>query len=326
MTTDKLRLGLPSKGRLQEQMIEFFAEAGIKIVKARNERQYAGSLQGVPGVELVFLQAGEIPRELARGEIHLGVTGEDLIRERISDWARKVALLKPLGFGHADLIVAVPKCWVDVATMADLDDVAAAFRADHGHPLRVATKYLNSARLFFQEKGVADYRLVESQGATEGAPATETAEVIVDITSSGETLRANHLKVLEDGLILRSQAQLCASLVAAWGPGARAALGLFLRQIEARERAREAAVVRALIDRRSLETVEAALAAAGAVLGQRPAATSIGLAAIRCPRAAVAEVVALLSDCGARGIEVTRPDMVFEAESETHRAFIARLG
>jgi ATP phosphoribosyltransferase len=216
-----LTLGLPSKGRLQIDTIAWFAARGIEIARTGDQRQYAAGARGIDGLSVVMISANEIPRELALGRIHLGVTGEDLIRERIPDWRARVRLAAPLGFGQADLIVAVPAFWADVETMADLDEVAEAFRARHGHGLRVATKYHNLTRAFFQAKGVADYRLVDSQGATEAGPLNGTCEAIADITSSGETLRANQLKLLADGLILQSQATLCVSrtadLVAAQG-------------------------------------------------------------------------------------------------------------
>lgn len=206
-----LKLGLPSKGRLQSQCADWFAARGVGVERAAEDREYAGRLTGVEGVELTLISASEIPRELAAGRIHLGVTGEDLIRETIPGWEAKVELLAALGFGHADLIVAVPSVWVDVSTLHDLDAAAAAFRTAHGRRLRIATKYHNLARAFLTARGVADYALVDSQGATEAAPLNLTAEAIVDITSSGETLRANHLKPLDDGLILASEARLCLS-------------------------------------------------------------------------------------------------------------------
>lgn len=219
-----LTLGLPSKGRLQTDTVAWFAARGIEIARTGDQRQYAAEARGFDGLSVVLLPASEIPRELARGRIHLGVTGEDLIREHIPDWRARVRLAAPLGFGQADLIVAVPAFWVDVETMADLDEVAEAFRARHGHGLRVATKYHNLARDFFQARGVADYRLVDSQGATEAGPKNATCEAIADITSSGETLRANQLKLLTDGLILQSQAMLCLARTADWRPEARALL------------------------------------------------------------------------------------------------------
>jgi len=175
-------------------------------------------------VSLVLLSAGEIPRELASGRIHLGVTGTDLVQEKLALWQTSVTALAELGFGHADLILAVPQGWSDVDTLHDLDAAAAAFRQVHGHRLRIATKYHRLVREFLREAGVADYALVDSQGATEGTVANETAEAIADITSTGETLRANHLKILGDGLILRSQATLWQSQVADLGGAGRASL------------------------------------------------------------------------------------------------------
>lgn len=219
-----LRLAAPSKGRLQEQTAEWFARRGVTLTRVGRNREYAGRVDGVAGVDLVYLSAGEIPGALARGEVHLGVTGEDLIRERIPGWEKRVTRVAAMGFGRADLVVAVPNCWLDVETVADLDDAAGRFRQTHGHPLRIATKYHVLAREFFTRRGVGDYLLVDSQGATEGAPKNRSAEAIVDITSSGETLRANHLRILEDGLILRSEANLWKSEGAGWTDEAKAAL------------------------------------------------------------------------------------------------------
>lgn len=212
----KLKLGLPSKGRLQEQTIEWFAARGIVIERTGSGREYAGRVVGYDDIELVLLSAGEIPKELAAGRIHLGVTGQDLVHEKIAGWEQKVEELTPMGFGHADLIIAVPTNWVDVESIDDLDAVAAAFRAKHGFRLRIATKYHNLVREFLRAQGVADYQLIDSQGATEGTVKNLTAEAIADITSSGDTLRANHLKILADGLILQSQATLFKSKVADW--------------------------------------------------------------------------------------------------------------
>jgi ATP phosphoribosyltransferase len=218
-----LVLGLPSKGRLQEATVAWFAARGITIRRKGEGREYAAEADGAAGLEVAMLSAGEIPRELAAGRVHLGVTGIDLVRETIADWRTRVHVATPMGFGHADLVVAVPAWWIDVETMADLDDAAAGFRARHGRAMRIATKYHALTRGFFRQQGVADYRIVDSQGATEAAPKNQSAEAIVDITSSGETLRANHLRVLEDGLILRSEASLIVSRAAEWDAEAVAA-------------------------------------------------------------------------------------------------------
>lgn len=214
-----IKLGVPSKGRLMEKTFDWFAGRGVTLKRTGSEREYAGAVEGADGIELVLLSAGEIPRELASGRIHLGVTGSDLVRDKLADWRGQVAELAPMGFGHADLIIAVPACWADVETLEDLDAVAHAFRETHGHRLRIATKYHRLVREFLTREGVADWQLVDSQGATEGTVKNLTAEAIADITSSGETLRANHLKILSDGMIHQSQATLFAARAADWTEG-----------------------------------------------------------------------------------------------------------
>ncbi|MFB2531368.1 ATP phosphoribosyltransferase [Paracoccus sp. p4-l81] len=210
-----LKLGVPSKGRLMADTFDWFASRGIRLTRSGSDREYAGAVSGIDNVQLVLLSAGEIPRELAAGRIHLGVTGSDLIQEKLPD-PRAVTALTPMGFGHADLIIAVPAAWTDVDLLEDLDAACAAFRRTHGFRLRIATKYHRLVRDFLRDHGVADYQLVDSQGATEGTVANLTAEAIADITSSGETLRANHLKILSDGLIHASQATLFAARDADW--------------------------------------------------------------------------------------------------------------
>jgi len=226
-----LKLGVPSKGRLMDKTFDWFGQRGIELGRAGSEREYAGYVQGIENVELVLLSAGEIPRELAAGRIHLGVTGTDLVHDKLGQWDRTVEELAGLGFGQADLVLAVPRCWVDVNTLDDLDAAAAAFRQTHGFRLRIATKYHRLVRDFLRENGVADYQLVDSQGATEGTVKNETAEAIADITSTGDTLRANHLKILDDGLILRSQATLFRARKAPMDEGDRKTLKTLLKQL-----------------------------------------------------------------------------------------------
>ncbi|MEM7724587.1 MAG: ATP phosphoribosyltransferase [Pseudomonadota bacterium] len=226
-----VRLGVPSKGRLMDKTFAWFAARGVEMRRTGTDREYAAEVAGAD-VTLMLLSAGEIPRELAAGRIHLGVTGSDLVQERIPAWDQVVEPLAPMGFGHADLIIAVPTGWIDVNSLDDLDAVAAAFRAKHGFRLRIATKYHRLVREFLRDAGVADYQLVDSQGATEGTVAHGTAEAIADITSTGETLRANHLKVLDDALVHPSQATLFRSRVAEWGDAERAALDGLLARLE----------------------------------------------------------------------------------------------
>jgi ATP phosphoribosyltransferase len=220
MMAGKLIIAVPAKGRLKDAAAGLFEQAGLALRKSGHERGYRGLIEGLDGVEVVFLSAAEIVYQLKTERIHLGVTGEDLIRETLPDAEARVEFLAPLGFGRADVVVAVPDCWIDVASMADLEDVAVQFARAHGRRLRVATKYMNLTRRFFARAGVAGYRIVESVGATEGTPTAGTAELIVDITTTGTTLRANHLKLLADGLILRSQAHLVAARAADWSGAA----------------------------------------------------------------------------------------------------------
>jgi ATP phosphoribosyltransferase len=232
--TEKLVFAVPSKGRLMDQAAHALAAAGLDVKKTGSERGYRGEIDGLAGVEVAFVSSAEIVQLLKEGEVHLGIAGEDLVREQIIDADARVELIRPLGFGFADVVVAVPQCWLDVALMADLRELAPLFRRRHHRRLRVATKYMNLTRAFFRGKGIGDYRIVESLGATEGTPAAGTADLIVDITTTGRTLAANGLKRLTDGVILKSQANLIASRKADWTPAARRArdaiLARFSRQ------------------------------------------------------------------------------------------------
>lgn len=216
--SEKLTLAIPSKGRLMEQTTEVFAKAGLVVKKVGHARGYRGEIEGLPGVDVAYVSSSEIAAALKAGSVHLGITGEDLVRETMSDADTRVKFLAPLGFGFADVVVAVPACWIDVASVADLEAAARVFRRVHGRWPRAATKYKNLTRRFFSSHGFGDYRIVESLGATEGTPTSGTAEFIVDITTTGETLRANGLRILDDGVILKSQANLIAANTAAWTP------------------------------------------------------------------------------------------------------------
>ena len=218
-TNGKLVLALPSKGRLMEQCNAALAQAGLVVAKAAGAaRGYKAEIEGLPGVEVNLVSSSEIAQYLKTGAAHLGVTGEDLIRETMADADARVRFVAPLGFGFADVVVAVPACWLDVHRMGDLEQMSVAFRRLHGRRVRVATKYTGLTRRYFSQMGVTGYRIVESLGATEGTPAAGLAELIVDITTTGATLKANGLKVLDDGVVLKSQANLMASRAAPWTP------------------------------------------------------------------------------------------------------------
>ena len=208
-----MTLAIPSKGRLKENALVALGKAGIDAAPAADERSYRTVVTGAPGLEVLLMSASEIARELRDGAVDFGITGEDLIRETMAEPQAEVEIVARLGFGQADVVVAVPDPWLDVETMEDLGDVAGSWRARHGRRLRVATKYWRLTQSFFTRRhGIQSYRIVESLGATEGAPAAGSADIIVDITTTGSTLTANHLRVLSDGLILRSQACLVRSL------------------------------------------------------------------------------------------------------------------
>jgi len=233
----RVTFAIPSKGRLKEQAEDWLADCGFRLRQRGGARGYQADLKGLPEAQILLLSAREIAQGLIDGTIHLGITGEDLLEDLSPRRAEDVECLKRLGFGQADVVVAVPQAWLDVATMADLDAAGALFRHRHGRRFRVATKYHALTRRYFAECGVSEYRLVDSAGATEAAPAAGSAELIVDITSTGATLAANHLKILEDGVILRSEAVLGASLRAEWRDEDKSLLGVLLGAVEAREHA-----------------------------------------------------------------------------------------
>lgn len=317
-----LVLAVPSKGRLQENAEAFFARAGLMLAKPRGAREYRGAIANLPGVEVAYLSASEITSQLAQGAAHLGITGEDLVREMIAEAERRVVFIEQLGFGGANVVVAVPQAWIDVRTMADLDDVATAFRLKHDRKMRVATKYVNLTRGFLSVHGIGDYRIVESAGATEGAPAAGTAELIVDITTSGATLAANGLKVIEDGVILRSQANLIAARFAPWDEAQRATARLILDHMAGESRARGLREVHAKIG-----GVDAAFAAE---IAQRfgaefPFAVAGDTLTIHCPREQVHALATHLRERGADAVTVARLEYAFTRDNPLFAKLTAGL-
>ena len=312
--TQPLVLAVPAKGRLQENAEAFFARSGLNLVKPRGARDYRGAVAGLAGVEVAYLSASEITAQLAAGAVHLGVTGEDLVREQIPDADSRVVLIEALGFGSATVVVAVPQAWIDVRTMADIDDVATAFRHTHGRRMRVATKYINLTRGFFSSQGVIDYRIVESAGATEGAPAAGTAELIVDITTTGATLAANGLKLVEDGVILRSQANLVAARTAAWDASTRETARVILDRIAAQARARAFREVRARFVACDVKLVDSAKMKFG-VETPFGGPTSSGMLTLHCPPDQVYALTSYLRDHGAEAVAVADLDYVFSKDN-----------
>jgi ATP phosphoribosyltransferase len=310
----KLVLAVPAKGRLQENAETFFARSGLALVKPRGARDYRGAVAGLDGIEVAYLSAAEITAQLAAGSVHLGVTGEDLVRELIPDADNKVVLVEGLGFGFANVVVAVPQAWIDVRTMTDVDDVATAFRQHHSRKMRVATKYVNLTRRFFSAHGIMDYRIVESLGATEGAPAAGSAEMIVDITTSGATLAANALKVVEDGVILRSQANLVAARTASWGESERTLAKVILDRIAAQARARAYREVRARFAACDARLVDLAKDKFG-VETPFGGPTSSGMLTLHCPPDQVYALTAFLRNNGAEAVAVADLNYVFSRDN-----------
>jgi ATP phosphoribosyltransferase len=311
----RLRLAVPSKGRLKEQADAYFEDADLRLSSLGGDRGYSARMDGLPGVDVLLLSTSEIASALIAGDVHVGVAGEDLLRETAPDLSAAVHLLSPLGFGFARLVVAVPQSWIDVASMSDLDDVGARFEARTGRRLRVATKYARLTRRFFAERGVTHYRIVESGGATEGTPASGAAELIVDITTTGATLAGNGLKILQDGLILSSEAQLAASLKADWSAESNAQLRALMSILSARSEGRAS---------RSL------LFAPGFSAGKLAGGLASRLDVLRpgeavCRREDAHELARAIVDAGGGPVRTQDADFVFRAENASFLAFEAAL-
>ena len=201
-----INIGIPSKGRLREHVLKIFSKKKLKLISERGKRDLIGSIQNKSNIKILYLHAREIIERLGDGSLDIGFSGFDLLKESEINIQSKISVVKKLNFGNANLVVAIPDPWIDVQTIADLEEIAFEFRDKKKKRLRVATKYPNLTRDFLFSKGVTQFKLIDSLGATESYPFTGSAELITDITSTGETLKANNLRVLKDGKILKSQA------------------------------------------------------------------------------------------------------------------------
>lgn len=308
----RLSIAIPSKGRLKEKSEDWFAKSGFKLRQKGGGRGYSAELSGLSDVDVMLLSAREIATGLIDGQIHLGITGEDLLHDLSGAPIADFDVLHRLGFGGADVIVAVPAAWLDVETMADLEAAGALFRERHGRRMQVATKYLRLTRQFFSERSVGEYRLVESAGATEAAPAAGSAEVIVDITSTGATLKANNLKILQDGVILQSQAALTASLKARWSDDSLVSLRTLLDGVQATARAK------------TLSRLEMSNAVSDADI------SALGLTVIHdraalCPSETARDAARALTHRGAGTVAITTVDQVFAPENGVFEKFVKKV-
>ena len=206
MMDNIINIGIPSKGRLKKDVLKIFKKKKLNLISERGERDLIGSIKSKTNIKILYLHAREIIERLGDNSLDIGFSGFDLFKESEINIQKKINVNKKLSFGKADLVVAIPDPWIDVQTIADLEEIAFEFRDKKKKRLRVATKYPNLTKEFLFSKGVTQFRLVESLGATEAYPFTGSAELITDISSTGETLKANNLRVLTDGEILKSQA------------------------------------------------------------------------------------------------------------------------
>lgn len=308
----RLTIAIPSKGRLKDNSEAWLTASGFKLRQKGGGRGYSAELKGLPDAEVMLLSAREIAEGLISGQLHVGITGEDLLHDLAGDVDRDVNVMRRLGFGGADVIVAVPAAWLDVETMADLEAAGALFRTRHGRRMRVATKYLKLTRQFFSEKAVGEYRLIESPGATEAAPAAGTAEVIVDITSTGATLKANDLKILQDGVILKSQASLTGSLNAEWSAEAVSTLRIFLDGVEATAAAKTLA---------RLETSSPIPEHLKSDFGLTIISDRVAL----CPSNKASEAARSLTHAGVETVAIATVNQVFSSDNAVFENFVKKL-
>ena len=201
-----INIGIPSKGRLRADVLKIFKKKKLRIISERGERDLIGSIKNKPYVKILYLHAREIIERLGDSSLDVGFSGFDLLKESEINTQKKINVFKKYNFGKATLVVAIPDPWIDVQTVADLEEIAFEFKDKKKKRLRVATKYPNLTREFLFSKGVTQFKLIDSLGATEAYPFTGSSEIITDITSTGETLKANNLRILKDGKILRSEA------------------------------------------------------------------------------------------------------------------------
>lgn len=324
---DEIVFAIPSKGSLYEGTLSFLKAAGVPV-KYESERQYTARVSGIEGMSVLFQRAEEIPSKVAGGAADIGLTGEDLYREQIeySD-DLLMPLHEELGYGHARLVVAVPNTWIDVTDMADLSELTFSFRRRHHRNLRIATKFPNLSRAFLARRGITDYALVESLGATESAPTSGVADLIIDLTSSGKTLSENHLKVLQDGIVFASQACIIVSRrIAGWNKERLKSLETFFDLIESHLRGRDTFNLQAAIRRSRLAELAAqgsrdwhlaySIPMEGGPMAAPEQRDEFVVIRVTCRRHYLHRMIRRLRESGASEVIVTQPNYVFKEHSD----------
>ena len=229
MKNQILKIGIPSKGRLKEKSLSVLKKNRINI--KNSDRGYLSEVINFKNNEVVFSHAREIIERLANGSLDVGISGFDLLSESLPGIKKNIHIHKRLNFGFADLVVAIPKDWIDVQTIADLEEISFNFKDKNYGKLRIATKYPNLTNDFLTSKGVTQYKVVNSLGATEIYPFTNQSEIITDITSTGATLKANKLRILKDGFILKSSACILVSKKSLKDKSKKLIISKFLKKI-----------------------------------------------------------------------------------------------
>ena len=224
---DTINIGIPSKGRLKKDVLKIFKRKKLKLISERGERDLVGSIKNKKNFKILYLHAREIIERLGDNTLDLGFSGLDLFKESEINIQKKINVIKKYDFGKANLVIAIPDPWIDVQTVADLEEIAFEFRDIKRKRLRVATKYPNLTRNFLFSKGVTQFQIVESLGATEVYPFTGSANLITDISSSGKTIKSNNLRILKDGEILKSQACIFSSKKSSSKKGLKNIIKLF---------------------------------------------------------------------------------------------------
>ncbi len=330
MSRKNLRLSLPSKGRLAEDSIAFLEACGLRILKP-NPRQYEASIPALPELIVLFQRPGDIVVSVYDGSVDFGITGIDLVEERRGENREVMLLHDALGFGHCTLTLAVPESWEGVQTVGDLWQYA-----NHlGRLLRVATRYTVLTGRFLDKAGIP-HVLISAEGTLETAPAIGYADMISDLVSSGQTLRDNRLRALDDGAIQPSQAALIANReILKQQPRTLEMARQLLEYVEAHLRAAENLAIFANIRGSSPEEIAARIFAQETIGGLQGPTISRVIVRDGDPNWHAVHIVvrrdqlyAAISDLraiGGSGVVVAPVTYIFEEEPRRYRAMLEYL-